>query len=75
MPAAGHGPAPLGLQVIGFLSWSRAMPCQRGRLTAFFNKLLDVDRVHPRDSAGLANQVASKVASQVADQVVATRPR
>ena len=40
MPAAGHGPAPLGLQVIGFRSWGRAMPCQRGRLTAFFNILL-----------------------------------
>jgi len=40
MPAAGHGPAPLGLQVIGFRSWGRAMPCQRGRPTAFFNKLL-----------------------------------
>ena len=37
---AGHGPAPLGLQVIGFRSWGRAMPCQLGRLTAFFNRLL-----------------------------------
>ena len=29
MPAAGHGPGPLGLQVIGFPPWGRAVPCQR----------------------------------------------
>ena len=33
-------PRPLGFEVIGFPPWGRAMPCQRGRLTAFFNKLL-----------------------------------
>ena len=38
MPSAGHGPAPLGLQVIGCRSWGRAMPCQRGRFIAFFKQ-------------------------------------
>jgi len=40
MPAARHSPAPTSACKSGFWSWGRAMPCQRGRLTTFFNKLL-----------------------------------